>query len=193
MKVTDLIGAHLDFWVARAERFPADRLAIQLVPRTNNLICVLVGAQHDDPLKQRYDPSTNPMVAYPIIEREHIATGKEGGHCRTWEAYCNGYSSYDGLEADPAYARCWDAPTLLVAAMRAWVIKVFGEEVPEIDGAPPYPLPAPVRSRCTHKDETSRVITTAAGSEFHCDACGFMELDPNAPRALAVNQQMGCR
>ncbi len=174
MKVTDLIGAHLDYWVARAERVPADRLAIQLVPRTDNLICVLVGAKHDDPLKQRYDPSTNPMVAYPIITREHIATAIWCTHTDEWEAYCGGSVGHDGIEADPFHAKCWGAPTLLVAAMRAWVIKVFGAEVPDIDGAPHMPVPAPpaaaVLTPCTHPN--TRSVHEDDGVGFRCVTCG---------------------
>lgn len=107
MRVSLLTDAVLDYWVGRAEGIPADQLRIQLVPRTDMLICVRDG-------KQRFDPSTNPAVSWPIIDRIGVRIGPYLGG---WEAtYCGWQAGATGLEA----------------AMRAYVAAVFGVDVPDV-------------------------------------------------------------
>jgi hypothetical protein len=110
MNTNNLTGALLDYWTGRAEGIPADQLRIQLVPRTDVLICVRSGTQ-------RYDPSTNPAVSWPIIDRlgVHIGPYLDG-----WEAiYCG---------------RWQFGATGLEAAMRVYVASTFGAVV--LDVAP---------------------------------------------------------
>ena len=110
MKVALLTDALLDYWVGRAEGIAADQLRIQLVPRTDIYICVREG-------RYRYDPSTNPAVSWPIIDRIGVRLGPYLGG---WEAfYISWYAGATGLEA----------------AMRAYVGGAFGVDVPDLPPA----------------------------------------------------------
>jgi hypothetical protein len=110
MMTSQLTGALLDYWTGRAEGIPADQLRIQLVPRTDILICVRAG-------RERYDPSTNPATGWPIIDRLGVRIGPylggwEANYCGRWQSGANG----------------------LEAAMRVYVASMFGTEVPDDPG-----------------------------------------------------------
>lgn len=119
IRVSELSGAWLDYWVARAEGWEAGRLEIRPVPRTNDLICVLLrlnGSIEATPF------STQWRLAGPIIERERpelVPTWPDGGwYVRSRHRPCDGDQFY--------------GETAMVAAMRAFVASKFGEEVPEV-------------------------------------------------------------
>ncbi len=109
MKTSQLTGADLDYWVARAGGLP-------------------LGAK----IRGRPKPySTDWSIGGPIIEREKICLEPSAG---LWNAACNAHYGYGcGMEATPSYACADDAPTPLIAAMRAYVAGKFGEELPEIN------------------------------------------------------------
>lgn len=128
MKVSDLEGALLDYWVARTGNWPR--------PRVDDGLCWIdVPSCDGDPaaaLDAAFSPSTDWEIGGPILARMI-----ESGEFCIWE--------YDGVVTvsshDPEGLSCktpadegvkaarGDAPTLLMAAMRAYVASKFGEEV----------------------------------------------------------------
>lgn len=118
MKVTDLKGAQLDYWVAKAE-------GLALSVDWNQGDYILVGAGSGD--LQRFSPSTDWSAGGPIIDRERITV--IAWKRDQWGAFVGDQHPYLDVKAD------WDedatGPTPLVAAMRAYVKSKFGEEVPD--------------------------------------------------------------
>ncbi|WP_020203544.1 phage protein NinX family protein [Cupriavidus sp. WS] len=116
MKVSDLTGAMLDYWVARAE-----------------------GADHARAIRDaaNYRPTENWAQGGPIIERERIATwsGVEfiGNSEQIWTANAPGMDGYGGKDAYIDVASGHTGPTLLIAAMRAYFVARFGETFPDND------------------------------------------------------------
>lgn len=112
MKTSELTGAQLDFWVAKALGYDPDVITLSNID--------------DIPANPRFPYSRDWTLSGPIIEREQISIGygDQGGQERGgWTAFVH---EVDGLEFD------FDSP--LVAAMRAFVASKFGEEVPDSTG-----------------------------------------------------------
>lgn len=104
MKVADLAGPVLDYWVARALGVNAATPLASDVPYD----CDCDGGDE-------FRPSSRWAHGGPIIERERISLfGDAGGR---WLA-------------ERFSTKVW-GETLLVAAMRCYVASKFGEEVPE--------------------------------------------------------------
>lgn len=120
MKVSDLKGNELDYWVAKASGFSA-----QIVHDTNDPLCLVddgvLKYGDGEPFIYPFNPSTRWDMAGPIIEREKISVQHD----------VEDYSEPD----EPWYAECgvfWDlGPTPLIAAMRSFVKSKFGNEVPD--------------------------------------------------------------
>lgn len=119
MKVSELEGALLDHWVAKAEGHPIVTKEMGWGAKYNIAHCIIHWERNpNNPII--YMPSTYWLHGGPIIERELIdlhAYGKGAWgatHCsdRMIVAYQKG-----------------DAP--LVAAMRSYVATKFGDEVPD--------------------------------------------------------------
>lgn len=107
MKTSELTGAQLDYWVARAEGYAASLQGGHLrISRRGGLDLAELG----------YSPSTEWAHGGPIIERERIAIIPNEG-CAEWFA---GWPP----------GRLWIGPTPLIAAMRAFVVSRYGEGVP---------------------------------------------------------------
>ena len=111
MKTSELTGALLDYWVARAER-----------------VEVTVGSYYGEkiiyhaPFEGRvYDPSANWATGGPIIEREEISLLPGPWSAQVFDE--TGLISWEGR-----------GPTPLVAAMRAYVASKFGDEVQDVEG-----------------------------------------------------------
>lgn len=110
MKVSELTGAELDYWVARAE---GEHEYVHLTDHnTREVRPMHVG------YKWIQSYSTDWQTAGPIIEREHIDT-------LFWEAT----GTWRAAKGDGGFR--FDSPSLLTAAMRAYVASKFGEEVPD--------------------------------------------------------------
>jgi hypothetical protein len=109
MKVSELTGADLDYWVATADGRQNIALTEYVGTRGVQRLCLAGNAG--------YAPHRSWDQAGPIIERERIDinTTVEG-----WEAYCDIKQKQQGS-------------TALEAAMRAYVTDRYGEEVPEIN------------------------------------------------------------
>ena len=123
MKVAELEGALLDYWVARALGY-ASR---EDVPSN------LTGEWSEGGFKNDWTPSTDWAQGGPIIERANI-TLLDPMLCNSglWEAFMGAFldvrsSDILGMVAQGA------GPTPLIAAMRAYVASKFGEEVPDIE------------------------------------------------------------
>lgn len=122
IRVSDLSGAWLDYWVARAEGIAADQLEVRMIQRSTDLHCVRM-LPRDMACVLNYSASWS--LAGPIIERELIELTndrnwrEDGQFGRDWEANHPGFGYLGG-----------DTP--LIAAMRAFVASKFGEEVPEV-------------------------------------------------------------
>lgn len=115
MKVQDLTGADLDYWVAKAEGLPAH-------PGLGRYV---VAAPIDTRWAHEFKFSTDWSDGGPIIEREAepIDNHGAGGLWRAQGAWkCQ-------LKADGWVC---EGPTPLIAACRAYVASKFGPEVPDV-------------------------------------------------------------
>jgi hypothetical protein len=119
IKVSELAGAKLDYWVAKTE---------QLIPEVLGATCFLkeIGGEYQC---WPYKPSSDWSQGGPIIERESICVsgpGPMGGPSPEyeWTSYIDTGSFGGGHHGH--------GRTPLVAAMRAFVYSKFGEEVEEV-------------------------------------------------------------
>lgn len=124
MKVADLEGDALDYWVAKADGL-VDRgtLVTERLGRRGNWIAGFVP----------YRPSFDWQQGGPIIERERISTWHydeiPGERTDVWFAAARGIHGWDDGTLAGAGQEC-TGQTALIAAMRAYVASKFGDEVP---------------------------------------------------------------
>jgi len=133
MKVSELEGAELDYWVAKAEGYTIENAVhdegcftiydseggrVGDLPKSNTYKGIIYGL---------YAPSTKWELSGPIIEREKIYVGP----CvyapeHTWQAtkhkYVEGHYKGEFIAT---------GPTPLIAAMRAYISSKYGETVDE--------------------------------------------------------------
>lgn len=139
MKVSELQGADLDYWVARAEGWEDDRPQDRqmkkrgIVPNagySQGYSRVLVGPRpergmHLNNLACFWSPSTMWNVGGPIIERVGMLIRPHGWHgdkITLWAAFCYDWSRGEN------YGQTGETP--LIAAMRSYVRSVYGDELP---------------------------------------------------------------
>lgn len=111
MKTSELTGAELDYWVARAEGWNQFR--------DFGGSCWGVDCRNKTVYVSAFKPSTDLVQGRAIIQREGIEYFSNGGDSRpefAWYALTPGLFRYYG-------------PNLLVAAMRAYVASKFGAEL----------------------------------------------------------------
>jgi hypothetical protein len=139
MKVSELIGAQLDYWVARANGAGTDTAkmkdgddwcAIEMVPNAMKPFpaCILGQKVGRGKLPYRscwFYPSTTWVDGGPIIDRERMSFATMG----TGPAGENGKAPIVAIPEESRHAM--EGPTHLVAAMRAFVAGKFGLEVPD--------------------------------------------------------------
>ena len=113
MKVTELEGALLDYWVARAEE-----LALPLI--RGGVCYVMLWPESEC----EFQPSMNWSVCGPIIEREKIDLRYRHDVAGAMRGMVFAQPRYKGKK--------FSGPSPLIAAMRAYVASKFGEEVPDI-------------------------------------------------------------
>lgn len=124
MKTAELTGAHLDYWVAKAEGFQV--LSTKPGGRSGLLVWD-GGALLSVANEAGYRPSTDWAQGGPIIERESISVGKRvdmPAGPRQWDAFIDSTFSPQGRSP-----HAWWGSTPLIAAMRAYVASKFGDEV----------------------------------------------------------------
>lgn len=123
-KVSDLEGAELDYWVAKAEGACDHDASTPLVvdfPNGGRRICGPRGSRND------YSPSTDWSQGGPLIEREQIALWANDG---TWVALHQasvGGAYYSNGTIDARSFDGYTGPTPLIAAMRCFVASKFAE------------------------------------------------------------------
>lgn len=111
MKVSELVGEDLDYWVAKAAK-------VEIY--TGEAVCRVDTGE-------LWYPSLDWSVGGPIIESERIFIAPLGND--EWWA---GYEDWcENCQIDGADKHA--GPTPLIAAMRAYVKSRFGETVPESD------------------------------------------------------------
>jgi hypothetical protein len=119
VKVAEIQGALLDYWVARAGNWPR--------PRIDDGLCWIdVPACDGDPagaLDAAFSPSSDWEIGGPIIERERLAI-----QCG-WLSDPDCWVTTDLGHGYVEMVSRTKATTPLVAAMRAYVASKFGEEV----------------------------------------------------------------
>lgn len=143
--VSELSGAWLDYWVARAEGAVTDISKakpgqawcnVEMVPNAIQPFpaCIRghkVGRGKYPYRSHWYYPSTVPTHSMDIVAREGIsliAFDVPAGAPNQWGAYVGAiHSRNQGLAEPEGFGS-----TPLVAAMRAYVRKVFGDTVPEV-------------------------------------------------------------
>ncbi|WP_322070970.1 phage protein NinX family protein [Paraburkholderia bannensis] len=122
MKVSELVGGDLDYWVARARR-----IAVTLENGVAHIERVRMGVLDGDPIhafvgRGPYRPSTDWMDGGPLLEEFDVDVTRvyrgEG-----WGGFFNSIP-YECGDPDAT------GPTPLIAVCRAVVMSVFGEEVP---------------------------------------------------------------
>ncbi|MEX3690800.1 DUF2591 domain-containing protein [Paraburkholderia sp. BR14263] len=117
MKVSELHGALLDFWVGRCQGWHPSIIGDRCMQGRET--------SHEWIEFEPWSPSTDWSIGGPIIERERI----ELAPCSDLDTFLASIKPvrvffYDeGLH--PQFG-----PTMLVAAMRCYVASKFGEEVP---------------------------------------------------------------
>ena len=123
MKTSDLTGALLDYWVAKAE----GRLTFRSTcPEDAGVYTYGRGGEieYTEPLKG-WSPSTDWEIGGLIIDREPFGIFER----RDGEWFAGIYKPRQGFKDEcVAYL---SGPTILIAAMRAYVASKFGEEVPD--------------------------------------------------------------
>lgn len=120
IKTKDLIGAQLDWAVAKCEgwecEFSDEVSGPWLIPADGYL--------NDERPLSGFTPSTDWSIGGPIIEREEIGTRRNApcSRGREWEAS-------PSITAKGAGGRWGYGPTPLIAAMRCFCCSKFGDEV----------------------------------------------------------------
>jgi hypothetical protein len=129
MRVAELTGAHLDYWVARAEGIPAHRLRVLPVQRSKNAHCV-----HLDPNGQAvgvWNYSTDWEHGGPLVDKYRIDLEALSAPVFWRAELFSRDASFTGGE--------WcsdDGDTALQAICRAVVRAAFGDEVEEVAVCP---------------------------------------------------------
>lgn len=123
MKVSELTGVQLDYWVAKSLGWEEVETGLGTYDQ---------GFWQGDGVfieKYQFSPSTNWAQAGPLIERENISIlrdGVEGGD--QWLATIGGWMSHDFVMGGISMP----GNTALEAAMRCKVVSVYGDEVPDL-------------------------------------------------------------
>ncbi|MDR6381772.1 phage protein NinX family protein [Paraburkholderia caribensis] len=139
MKVSELSGAMLDYWVAKIEFADCG-----CTPRIANWTdgeryCLYPGAQDGVEIYggSRYCPSTDWSIAGPIIAREGIQISppespvhRNGGPLSGW-GESGTWSATIFRKGPQKRTVMWHETSPLVAAMRMFVASRFGKEVPD--------------------------------------------------------------
>ena len=139
MKVSELTGAKLDYWVAKAIKLDAD------------LAATLLGLGCPDFL-EKFKPSRSWAHGGPIIEREMIDVSAPDEFADNDRWFAGMYQGRSLRESRTCETR---GETPLIAAMRSFVMSKFGDEVPDAEDPPPTRTEATDSSRSQVQDEAA--------------------------------------
>lgn len=119
MKVAELTKAQLDYWVAKAEGIDVRWVTYEEIGKENSFggFWHIVGTH---PFMDGYAPSSDWSRGGPIIEREKF---------HVWP-HATGWSASFKVEENTWIAGLI-GETPLIAAMRCYVLRKFGDEVPD--------------------------------------------------------------
>lgn len=143
MQTADLIGVDLDYWVAKA-------LGLPLSSESRQDGFLRIGSGSDNDLQRPFCPSTDFAHGGPLLESNQIFIDPphdmhvHGGSRAGWHSekdwmctvsarvrvYWRANDDREGLLKRGRVGR-GKGPTLLIAAMRAIVTSVYGEQVSE--------------------------------------------------------------
>jgi hypothetical protein len=122
MKISELTGAELDYWVAKAEGVEP-HWQHEGKPQAWVGVYFLRGepirSEHPASEMEAYCPSSNWAHGGPIIEREGIAIFRD----------IYGWKASTDFDLRDLGEGMMTGPTPLIAAMRAYVASKFGEDV----------------------------------------------------------------
>jgi len=117
MKTSELIGAELDYWVAKADK--------QDSPEIRGTQCYIVG---NLPLTlMPYRPSTNWQQGGPLIEKYYVVFWHFDHGLGPWHAIASEDAEHFKERDDDDQISSGETP--LIAAMRCIVASKFGDEV----------------------------------------------------------------
>lgn len=131
MKVSELEGAPLDYWVAKVEQI--------LTPQSTGVSNADVfhygygGEIEGSSSLRNWSPSTDWELGGPLLERERIATwrGPNGWYAIHPKKRGFGYPADDNYIDVTDEGCSFSDESLLIAAMRAYVESKFGPDVPD--------------------------------------------------------------
>lgn len=124
MKVADLKGAALDYWVSRAEGVTTI-IAVRQNTGDKHPSCIEV--DYKGSRITWYHPSDDWRMGGALISRLPFGIFERDYQTGLWSAGI--YT--DTSVAKPVCDSYQTGPTLLIAAMRAYVASKYGEEVPD--------------------------------------------------------------
>jgi hypothetical protein len=131
MKVAELTGAWLDYWVGIAANKEVQQKygvkwsrTFKVIPHSRGQTCWQMLSHRN----MRWKPSTDWYIGGPLIERQRImldcwpdTAHPSSEHRVWWHASINGTTDVFG-----------EGETPLIAAMRCFVKSKFGDDVPEM-------------------------------------------------------------
>lgn len=130
MKVSELTGAELDYWVAKAEAlaFPESVkcavVSLDGICRINYVNSRVPCESHPGYL---FNPSSNWAKGGPIIERENIHLRAPGDASKPSGEVVLSIDCWYARKTGEAGSCIQSGPTPLIAAMRAYVASKFGD------------------------------------------------------------------
>jgi hypothetical protein len=133
MKTAELVGAQLDYWVGKAENVRRKQICgpkiwernVEIRPHSRGGVCW----QEAGHKWQKYRPSSDWKFGNVIVERERISLVPLVPCMEERGLKWRGIVINDATPIPTMFDA--DGPTLLIAAMRAYVTKMFGKEVPD--------------------------------------------------------------
>lgn len=122
MKVSELAGAQLNYWVGKALGLTDEYLVNG--QRAHRVPMFISCPSEDSEFGDMFEPSTRWDHGGPIIDRDRIATEPGAEDTGNWLADMVHPARTDGVQRTFT-----TGPTPLIAAMRAKVASVYGNEV----------------------------------------------------------------
>lgn len=124
MKVSELEGAELDYWVARAQGVPEEQLLFPLA-RSGERVCSVLPPTNGFPMGPGvYMASKEWAICGPIFEQHVYEVAARCNTVDNWSAQPKTYREEDLYDDCEMFG-----PTPLVAICRAVVRAKFGDEV----------------------------------------------------------------
>jgi hypothetical protein len=121
LNIYGMSEAQLDYWCSRADGIPPKELSIEPVPGPDHMICVRRAP--GSAAATRYNPSTEPALAWPIIDNKRIMLGY--GDAVAPGGAVTKYATARLFGVDEKHR----GSTPLIAVIRAFVSSVYGATI----------------------------------------------------------------